>query len=144
MPPRFSCLLYHVYAPQHKKNPPKLDDVIIFAITYIVIGSITTFIDGASTTNSSETKEINTPICSIAVCTNQGKAIIQVSEPKLGGFDIDLENLWNDLFEKKLPKNNDKLHAKHLVFHLRLSVSTKQLATSPTIFQIFLFLLIVL
>jgi len=137
LPRRFSCPLYHVYAPQHEKNLPKLDDVIIFATTYITIGSTTTFIDGASTTNSSDPKEINTPICSIAVCTNRRKAIIQVSEPKSGGFDIDLENLWNDLFEKKLPKYNDKLHAMHLVFHLRLSMSPKQLATSLTIFQIF-------
>jgi hypothetical protein len=110
---RFSCPLYHVYAPQHKKNPLKLDDVIIFATTYIAIGSTTTFVDGASTTTSIDPKEINTPICSIAISTNQRKAIIQVSEPKSGGFDIDLENFWNDLFEKELPKYNVNLHAMH-------------------------------
>ncbi len=76
-----------------KKNPPKLDDVIIFATTYIVIGSITTIVvvDGAFTTTSIDPKEINIPICSIGASTNQGKAIIQVSDPKSGGFDIDLE-----------------------------------------------------
>jgi len=96
-----------------QKNPLKLNDVIIFAITYIAVGSTTTFVDGASTTTSIDPKKINTPICSIVASTNQGKAIIQVSEPKSGGFDIELENFWNVLFEKELPKYNDKLHAMH-------------------------------
>jgi hypothetical protein len=113
LPRRFSCPLYHVYGSQHKKNPPKLDDVIIFATIYIAIGSTTTFVDGAFTTISIDSKEINTPICSIVASTNQGKAIIQVSESKSSGFHIDLEICWNDLFEKELPTYNAKLHAMH-------------------------------
>jgi len=67
---RFSCPLNHVYAPQHKKNSLKLNDVIIFASTYIAVGSTTTFVDGASTTTSIDPKEINTPICSIVASTD--------------------------------------------------------------------------
>jgi hypothetical protein len=66
LPRRFSCPLYHVlYPTTQKKNPPKLDDVIIFATTYIAVGSTTTFVDGASTITSIDPKEINTPVCSI-------------------------------------------------------------------------------
>ncbi len=56
--------------PQHTKNPLKLNDVIIFATTYIAVGSTTTFVDGASTTTSIDPKEINTPICSIVASMN--------------------------------------------------------------------------
>jgi hypothetical protein len=113
LPRRFSCPLHHVYAPKKNKNPLKLDDVIIFATIYIVVGSTPTFVDGVSTSTSIDPKEINTPICSIAASTNQGKAIIKVLEPKSSGFDIDLENFWNDLFEKELLEYNDKLYAVH-------------------------------
>jgi hypothetical protein len=53
-----------------QKNPFKLNDVIIFATTYIAVGSTTTFLDGASTTTSIDPKKINTPICSIVAFTN--------------------------------------------------------------------------
>jgi hypothetical protein len=113
LPRRFNCPLYHVYAPQPQKNPPKLDNVVIFVATYIATGSTTTFVDGGFTTTSIDPKEINAPICSIATSTNKGKTITQVSKPKSSEVDIDLENFWNDLFEKELPKYNAKLHAMH-------------------------------
>jgi hypothetical protein len=53
-----------------QKNPLKPNDVIIFATTYIVVGSTTTFLDGASTTTSVDPKKINTPICSTVASTN--------------------------------------------------------------------------
>jgi len=99
--------------PTTQKNPLKLDDVIIIFTIYIASGSMPTFVDGASTSTSIDPKEINTPIYPIAASTNQGKAIIQVLKPKSNRFDIDLENFWNDLFEKELLKYNDKLHDMH-------------------------------